>query len=236
MSAPHESDPPPGARLSGEAAAHAGFEAFGATDAASEHPASTSAVLEMLSASIRARELTLDDLMAALSDRALGLLLLILALPCAIPFLYGVPQIVAIPMLFVAAHVVLGRHHLWLPPKLRERTLSAESFRTVVRRGLPWIRRLEFFARPRFAVLTHGTAQKVVGVFLFAFCCVILVPLPATNTVPGIAVAIVALGFIERDGLLVVAGSLLGTAWITMLLTVGTVALHALVDLLKGLV
>jgi hypothetical protein len=43
------------------------------------------------------------------------------------------------------------------------------------------------------------------------------VPLPATNTTPGIAIAVASLGLIARDGVLVLLGVILGLAWIALL-------------------
>ncbi|MGF1463230.1 MAG: exopolysaccharide biosynthesis protein [Maricaulaceae bacterium] len=53
--------------------------------------------------------ITLDDLIAGLGTRAFGATLFALALPCCIPFLYGVPQIVALPMAALAGQMTLGR-------------------------------------------------------------------------------------------------------------------------------
>ncbi|MEO0991418.1 MAG: exopolysaccharide biosynthesis protein, partial [Pseudomonadota bacterium] len=55
-------------------------------------------------------------------------------------------------------------------------------------------------------------------------------PLPGTNTVPGFAVVIVSMGLLQRDGLLVILGMLLGTAWIASLIFAGA----TLVSLIRG--
>ncbi|MEO1426338.1 MAG: exopolysaccharide biosynthesis protein, partial [Pseudomonadota bacterium] len=52
-------------------------------------------------------------------------------------------------------------------------------------------------------------------------CASILVPLPSTNTAPGIGVTIAAIGLIERDGLLVIFGLTLGLAWVLLLVLLG---------------
>ena len=52
---------------------------------------------------------TLDWILEQLHERAFGLFLIILALPCCIPFLYGVPQVVALPLMFVSVQIALGR-------------------------------------------------------------------------------------------------------------------------------
>ena len=68
------------------------------------------------------------------------------------------------------------------------------------------------------------------------FCASILVPLPATNTTPGIALAIAALGLLTRDGLLIIAGLILGLVWITLLLVFGYAMIDIAKDFLRSLV
>jgi hypothetical protein len=206
-----------------------------AAEAENASARSTSALLEGLAEDRSVERMSVGGLLDALEDRAFGLALLILALPCAIPFLYGIPQVVAVPMLLIAAQIAAGRHTLWLPQKVRAREFSAESFRSMVARGVPWIRRLESIARPRLTALVGGAGERVFGLFLVAFAATILIPLPGTNTWPGIAVAIVALGFIERDGLMATAGAILGTLWIALLATLGVSGLLALKTWLTGL-
>ena len=160
-------------------------------------------------------------IMTQLHERAFGLFLLILALPCCIPFLYGIPQIVALPLMFVSAQILLGRRVPWLPSKLGARTVSAEGLATLSRRSGPWLKRIEAVSRPRLSALTRAPMDRIVGLGLVLFSASILVPLPGTNTVPGFAVVVVAMGLLQRDGLLVLLGAALGTAWIGTLVFAG---------------
>lgn len=189
--------------------------------------ARTSDLLEQALARFDTEDVPLGALVDALAERAFGLVLLVLALPCAIPFLYGVPQIVSLPMVFVAAQLAAGRHTLWLPGALRRRTLKRASLLDMLARARPWLRRFERVSRPRLIGLTTRPAEQVLGLLLMLFSLTILVPLPATNTVPGIAVAIVSLGFIERDGAMALVGTVLGIVWTFVLLSLagGLVAL-----------
>ena len=63
----------------------------------------------------------LGDVVDRLDERAFGFLLLLLALPCCLPFVYGLPQIVALPMLALAGQMAAGKRHPWLPKKLHDR-------------------------------------------------------------------------------------------------------------------
>ncbi len=156
-----------------------------------------------------------------LHERAFGFVLLILALPCCIPFLYGIPQAVALPLMFVSGQILIGRRVPWLPKRLGDRRISSDGLASLATRAGPWLRRIEAISRPRLSALTRPPAEQVIGLALVVFSASILVPLPGTNTVPGFAVVVVAMGLLQRDGALVVIGSVIGTVWIATLLFAG---------------
>ena len=157
--------------------------------------------------------------------------MLLLALPCCLPFVYGLPQIVALPMLLLAGQMALGHQTPWLPSAIRSRKLAIGAAQNVVRRAAPYLRIAEWFAHPRLTTLTGPVGTRVVGAILLVPTASILVPLPLTNTVPGIAVAIVSVGLVERDGLFVAAGLVLGILWVLALIIGGHAAISALFNL-----
>jgi len=180
--------------------------------------------------------LSLGDFVDALGERAFGVILFAMALPISIPFLYGVPQVMALPMMALAGQMVMGREEPWLPAKFKTRMISRDNLERMARGGRKWFGWLEALARPRLTWLSGPTAERIVGAVFVLFCASILVPLPATNTTPGIALAIAALGLLTRDGLLVLAGLILGTAWITLLVTLFLVFGDAAIDILKDFI
>jgi hypothetical protein len=52
--------------------------------------------------------LSLGEIRDRMDERAFGLMILILAIPCLVPALYGVPQIVGIPILILAGQMLAG--------------------------------------------------------------------------------------------------------------------------------
>lgn len=175
----------------------------------------------------------LGALSDALEERAFALLLLILALPCCLPFVYLLPQIVALPMVFLAWQMARGRRSPWLPETLRRRQLPVKALLDVtarVKRFAGWLERL---AHPRLVGLTGLAGMRTLGALLIIPCLSILVPLPLTNTVPGIGVAIASAGLIERDGLFVVLGLLVGLVWVLALVIGGPTIIYFLVDWLR---
>ena len=163
--------------------------------------------------------LTLQDILSRLDERAFGAGLFILALPCCIPFLYGVPQVVALPMMALTLQMLAGREEPWMPEKFAARRINREGLEKTAKGGRKWFGWIEAIARPRLTFMFAGPGERVIAVLLTLFCASILVPLPMTNTVPGIGVAIVAFGLMARDGILVLLGSIVGTAWIATLIT-----------------
>lgn len=163
----------------------------------------------------------LGDIIDRLDERAFGFLLLLLALPCCLPFVYILPQIVALPMLALTGQLAAGRHHPWLPKKLHDRPFSVPAFQKVIARSEKYVRWVERFAKPRLRPVTSHLGARFVGALLLIPTASILVPLPSTNTVPGIGVAIASLGLIERDGFLVGLGLFIGLAWVVLLLLLG---------------
>ena len=186
--------------------------------------------LDQLVAEAPGDDVPLDWILAQLHERAFGLFLLILALPCCIPFLYGIPQIVALPLMFVSVQILLGRRVPWLPARLGARRVSTSGLRSLASRAGPWLRRIGAVSRPRLGALTRPPVERIVGLLLVVFSASILVPLPGTNTVPGFAVVLVAMGLLQRDGVLVILGSLIGTAWIGTLVFAGA----TLANLIRG--
>lgn len=181
-------------------------------------------------------EASLGDVLDRLDERAFGLLLLLLALPCCLPFVYLLPQLVALPMLALAGQLAAGREHPWLPARFRDRRFAISSFEGVLTRAEKYVGWFEKLSRPRLTMITDRMGARLVGLLLLAPTASILVPLPSTNTVPGLGVAIASIGLIERDGFLVLAGLLIGFVWIGLLAFFGLEAASLIKDWASGLV
>lgn len=171
----------------------------------------------------------LSDLM---EERAFGLLLLVLALPCCLPFVYILPQLVALPMVVLATQMATGRRAPWLPETLRKRRLPVAAMLDIVTRAQRYGGWLERFAHPRFPSFTGDRATRIIGALLIVPCLSILVPLPLTNTVPGMGVALTAVGLIERDALFVVLGLLVALIWVAILAIGGPALIYFLISFL----
>ncbi len=175
--------------------------------------------LEAMADEAETEGLSLHAILSRLDDRAFGAALFLLALPCAIPFLYGVPQVVAVPMLALTLQMLAGRDEPWLPEKFGQRKIGKAGLTRMATFGRKWFGWLEKVAHPRLQFLTGKGAERIVALFLTIICSSILLPLPLTNSIPGIGAAIAAFGLMSRDGLLVIVGLIIGVAWVALLVT-----------------
>ncbi|OUX97187.1 exopolysaccharide biosynthesis protein [Ponticaulis sp.] len=208
-----------------------------ADDTQMEEPSgSILTALDELAETAPEKGLSLRQLFDALDERAFGAILFALALPCCIPFLYAVPQIVSLPMAAIAFQMVLGRSEPWLPEKFADRRIDKAGLERIARSGRRFFGWAEKIVRPRLTFLASSVAERIVGALLCLFCGSIMLPFPLTNTTPGFAVALVAFGLMARDGLMMIVGMIIGTSWIGMLVILGPVALKEAVKAILAMV
>jgi hypothetical protein len=149
--------------------------------------------------------LTINGLLQRTAGRGIFLFLILLCLPFITPVpLPGVSLVVG------GVVVILGwRHGLGLtarlPAWLGERELPLARRRRVLQFSLKFVRLLERLARPRHHRCLNGCVLAALGLLL-----TLPLPVPFTNSLPGYAVILISASIMERDGLLIWAGYLVG--------------------------
>jgi hypothetical protein len=162
--------------------------------------------------------LTIREIRDTLDERGFGLLILILSIPCLVPALYGVPQVIGIPILLLALQILLGREEPWLPETVLKRRVSKawlDRMADFASKRMLWFEQL---SRPRLKILACGPGERLAALMMVVATLTIIIPF--TNTVPSIALALMAVGLIERDGAFVVLGELVALGWAGFLVTV----------------
>ncbi|GLK85319.1 exopolysaccharide biosynthesis protein [Ancylobacter defluvii] len=149
--------------------------------------------------------IAIGDLLAAMQERAFGPLMLVFALPNVLPTPPGTSTILGAPLIFLTAQLALGRNP-WLPPLISRRSIARRDFAAFVGKAVPWLAKAENLLRPRFGALAHPPAEYVVGIMCLVLAVVLVLPIPLGNMLPALAICILALGILERDGIWVLAG------------------------------
>lgn len=172
------------------------------------------------------RPLRIADLLDALHERAFGMAMLIFVLPNTPP-IPGIPYVstlTGIPICLFALQMLFGLDRPWLPQRLARREIPQRRVRAAWRKILPAFVRVERYVRPRHLALTSELAERLLALVIVALAVVLALPIPAGNLLPAWAIALLALGLMERDGRLVIAGlvmTVIAAAWLTALLLAG---------------
>ena len=186
---------------------------------------------------------TFGALLKAVTDRGFGLVLMLLALPSALPVPapgYSTPFGIAIALL--GLQMVAGRHVPWVPQWVQDLKLSAGFGQKLIGAGRAFIERVEVLVRPRLSWVANQQGRRFLGVVVMTMGGLMIIPLPGTNTFPAMVIFVLGLAVTEEDGfagfLAAAAGVgavlLYGVA-IYLLLTTGFDLIGALKDWMKGL-
>jgi hypothetical protein len=149
-----------------------------------------------------------------LDERAFGLLILLFAIPCLVPGLPGA-QLIAIPIFLLGLQMAAGKSEVWLPKAALNAKVKRswiDSIADFVDKRLRWTERL---SKPRLTSLASGWSERLIG-FVIALAAITIM-LPITNTIPSLAITLVAVGLLQRDGLFTLAGCGLACAWMVFL-------------------
>lgn len=182
--------------------------------------ATLSAMLQTLAMDDSRDRIAVSDLLAALDDRALAALLFVFAAPNILPVPPGTSAILGTPLVFLAAQLAFGRRP-WLPAVIARRTMMRSDFAALVRRIGPWLARAERLLRPRAVGLAVPPMEYLVGLVCLLLAVVLVLPVPLGNMLPALAISLLALGILERDGLWILAG--LATAVVSAVVVSGVV-------------
>ena len=164
---------------------------------------------------------TLADAMAALGDRTIGGILLVLSLPTVMPVPLGVSVLFNLPVLLFTFQWMRGGDHVNLPGWLLARSVSSGTAARMIEAVLPRLRWIEGLLSPRLPHLTTPDFERRLGVICFVMAAIAITPIPLIGWLPGFGLLVIALGLIEHDGLAVAVG--LGFAVASILFGAGLV-------------
>ena len=174
-----------------------------------------SVILLKLSTDILRERISVGDLLRAMGDRATGALLFIFAFPNVLPTPPGTSTMLGAPLIFLAGQLMLGRAP-WLPAFVAKRSMSREDFSTLVKRIVPWLARAENLLRPRLKGLARPPMEHFIGLLSLILAVALVLPIPLGNVLPALAISLLALGVLERDGVWVLAGLAVAVAAMTV--------------------
>lgn len=188
----------------------------------------------------RGERISLAEILVLAGERTFGILFVLLALPSALPVPapgYSIPF--GIVMFLLALQLVAGRRRPWVPERWQARSFDTPNVQRVLTGGLPWLRRLEGIARPRFTFICRSALGRIViGVAISLMSVSMMIPIPGTNTLPAMGIFVTGFGLLEDDGVISVAGLVLcvgGLLLTSLILVFGYEGVKLGIEAIKGL-
>ena len=136
--------------------------------------------------------------MDRLGERSFGIILLLLAFLAFIP---GVSPLAGALLTIPAFQMMRAHAAPVFPRRLSGRFFETRRLVAVIRRAAPVLRYLERFMYPRWATPFEAT-RRLVGGMVLLVSLTFFVPVPLSNIPPAIVISLVALAYLEEDGVL----------------------------------
>jgi len=164
------------------------------------------------------KSFTVKRILSSLGTTSFGTSLMVFAIPEVLPIpIPGLFAIVVIPTGIISAQMAMGKKEITLPKWLLKRSVPRKPLAAAIRTILPIIEKLERTVKPRWKWMTSRAAKRFLGAFILFLSALMALPIPGTNMPLAIAIFIIALGLVERDGAMITAGILIGLAAMALL-------------------
>jgi hypothetical protein len=162
-------------------------------------PTPASVVLQRLHDEAPPNHFTLGWLMASLQKRSFGIITLLLALVAIAP---GISIVAGILLMFPAFQMIAGKPVPVFPRLVADRSWRTRHLAALVQRCLPGLRYLERGIYPRWQT-PLGPTKRIVGIVIALLSVTLIVsPIPFSNIVPALVVALISIAYLEEDGVL----------------------------------
>ena len=87
------------------------------------------------------------------------------------------------------------------PRRVAERSVRTRGLARILGRAVPVLRAVEGFIHPRWPT-PFETTKRGVGLVVLLLGVLLLVPIPLSNVPPALAIALLAVAWLEEDGIL----------------------------------
>lgn len=155
-------------------------------------------------------DIKVGTLLKSVDSGGFALLNLIFALILMVPTPPPIAIICGLIIMFFSFQMIIGRKEVWLPKIITEKSIKRATLAIIVEKSLIYLYKLEGFTRRRFTFINNPITDRLIGAFIFILAAITLTPILFANTIPGAAIILMSFGMINKDGLMVIVGFLVG--------------------------
>ncbi|MCO6426561.1 exopolysaccharide biosynthesis protein [Nitrosomonas communis] len=166
--------------------------------------------------------MSVGEIKNSLQERGFGIFLAIAALPICLPIPVppGYTTFFSLPLFIFSVQMIWGMKSPWLPEWIGKKKINKKNLEKLITKATPWLRKIESYLHPRLTYISVHAWERIIGIFTFIFTIAIAMPIPLINFLPGCGILIMSLGLLNRDGLTIMVGMVVGTIGIGIALVV----------------
>ncbi len=153
----------------------------------------------------------ISEIMDDFSENGILMAMIFFALPVAVPLPYppGFTTIMGLPLMLLSVQMLWGNKKISLPDKVNNYEIKNSTLRMISNKITPIVEVVEKYMKPRFSFAKSVYCEQFVGLVCLIAAFAVALPIPLTNAVPAQGITIMALGLLNRDGLIVIAGCMI---------------------------
>ena len=155
---------------------------------------------------------SLGEISDYLSERGFAVLMILFGFPMAIPLPYppGFTTILGLPLLIFSIQMLKGMNKPKLPAKIAAKSITTNHLKFAVEKSKRFFIWIEKLLRPRIFIMSSIHGERIIG-FVSLICSIaIVLPIWFGNAIPSAAIMIMALGLLNKDGLVIIIGIITG--------------------------
>ena len=149
-------------------------------------------------------------LLKSIDSGGFALLNLIFSIILMIPLPPPIAIIAGLIVMFLSFQMIIGMKEVWLPKFITEKSIKRTTLTVIVEKSTIYLYKLERFTRRRFTFVSNPITERIIGAFIFFLAGITLTPIVFANTIPGLAIILISFGMINKDGLMVIIGFIVG--------------------------
>ena len=139
--------------------------------------------------------------------------------------------------------MISGRRAVWLPQKIGTIRINPKLADKMIGSASRFLSKIERYIRPRQKWIRGRTGQASLALVVLIMACLMMLPIPLTNTFPAMVIFMIGVGLSEKDGLLAIGAFTLGCCAVLLYMGIvyivliqGVEAIEPIKDWIKSLV
>lgn len=133
---------------------------------------------------------------------------------------------------YISVQIILRKKVILLPKMIRNLSIKKQTLTNIIDKILPTILKLESKTKNRLLFFFVKKYLNLLRIFMLIISIVIMIPIPLSGTIPAISLLLLLFGILNKDGLIVLIGLIIGVIGIfitTLIVFLGRAILRLLI-------